>query len=94
VAYFSVIKRPEREADQSLPPITKGKNKWSYISTPPVYLYGVAKYNFNFFLIFTYNLNPGSVSNGEARSVYVIEMSVVSKVVFPMHAMKMYRGVK
>jgi len=32
---FLGVKRPGREANQSTPPSTEGKNAWSYTSTPP-----------------------------------------------------------
>jgi hypothetical protein len=35
------IKRPGREADDSLPLMLRSKNEWSYTSTPPICLHGV-----------------------------------------------------
>jgi hypothetical protein len=36
------VKRPEREADHSLPCSGDAKNEWSYTSSPPIRLHGVA----------------------------------------------------
>jgi len=35
------VKRPDREADNSLSPSAEVKNAYSYTSTPPVCLYGM-----------------------------------------------------
>jgi len=35
------VKRAGRETDHSPPSSAEVKNAWSYISTPPIYLYGV-----------------------------------------------------
>jgi hypothetical protein len=37
-ALFSGVKRPEREADRSLPTSTEVKNVWIYPSTPPYFM--------------------------------------------------------
>jgi hypothetical protein len=56
-ALFLGIKQPGREADHSPPFSVEIKNAWSYISTPPIRLYGVVlsykeqnRDNFTFYL--------------------------------------------
>jgi len=41
-ALYPVVKRPVHEADRSPPPSNQVKNAWSYTSTPPIRLHGVA----------------------------------------------------
>jgi len=38
-------KCPQREVKNSLPSSTEVKNKWSYTSTPPIYLHGLEREN-------------------------------------------------
>jgi hypothetical protein len=53
------VKRPDHEADHSPPSSAKVKNSWSYISSSPIRLHGVAlsyknrkhRRNFNFYLL-------------------------------------------
>jgi hypothetical protein len=40
-ALSMLVKRPEREADNSLLAIAEVTNSWSYTSTPPIRLHGV-----------------------------------------------------
>jgi len=40
--FFNAVKRPGREDDHSLSSGVEVKNAWSYTSTPPMRLHGVA----------------------------------------------------
>jgi len=40
-AFFSEIKRPDREADHPPPSSAEVKNAWSYTSTPIICIHGV-----------------------------------------------------
>ena len=43
------VKRPEREADHSLPPIAKSKSVWSYTVAHSICLHGMLSHTFTTF---------------------------------------------
>ena len=45
---FLSVKRTQRGVNHSSPPSTEVKNKWSYISTPPIHLHDVDRISFTF----------------------------------------------
>ena len=70
--YFLELKRPEREADNSLPRNASTKNDWSYSSTPPIGLHVAAREKIYFSLLnSTSSLKPTSTNFGVYHATYI-----------------------